>query len=214
MVPTIMPLLGKVGLEEALQPPWAMAEATGSNIGLYVYPEREAEYTSGIGNIPDRVHEARATGVGYSICSLTVPGVQGETNPAADEDFATRSNNWIAEQIKAFPTELSAFGAVSMHNPKQAVVEMTRCIKELGFHGIMVNNWQQALKPNGERTLLLYDGPEYDVFWSALEELDVPLYIHPAAPEAQIKELLYKDRPYLIGRPNHSPSTSPTTSKA
>lgn len=201
MVPTIMPMLGKVALEEAFQPPWAMESAIGSNIGLYVYPEREAEYTSGIGNIQDRVLEARATGVGYSICSLTVPGIQGERNPALAEDFATRSNNWIAEQIKQFPTELGAFGAVSMHNPKQAVVEMTRCIKELGFHGIMVNNWQHAIKANGEETLLLYDGPEYDVFWSALEELDVPLYIHPAGPEGIIKDLLYKDHPYLIGPP-------------
>ena len=145
-----MPLLGKVALEEAFQPPFAMEEATGPNISMYVYKEREAEYTSGIVNIKDRVLEARATGVGYTVCSLTVPGVQGETDPATAEAFATRSNNWIAEQIKAYPTELGAFGAVSMHNPKQAAVEMTRCIKELGFCGIMVNNWQQAVKDNGE----------------------------------------------------------------
>src|ERR1700678_3418714 len=129
MVPTTMPLLGKVALEEAFQPPFAMEAATGPNIGMYVYKEREAEYTSGIVNIQDRVLEARATGVGYTICSLTVPGVQGEIDPATAEDFATRSNNWIAEQIKSNPTELGALGAVSMHNPKQAVVEMTRCIK-------------------------------------------------------------------------------------
>jgi 2,3-dihydroxybenzoate decarboxylase len=202
MVPKIMPLLGKVALEEAFQPPWEMEAATGSNISLYVYKEREAEYTSGIVNIADRVKEARATGVGYTICSQTVPGVQGEVDPAKAETFATRSNDWIAEQIKAFPGELGAFGAVSMHNPEQAVVEMTRCIKELGFHGIMVNNWQQAIKPNGERTLLLYDGPEYDVFWSALEELDVPLYIHPSAPEAQVLDLLYHNRTFLIGPPS------------
>ena len=158
MVPTVMPMLGKVTLEEAFQPPWKMEEATGSNIGLYVYPEREDDYVSGICNIKDRVMEARAAGVGYSVCSLTVPGVQGETDPKAAEEFATRSNNWTAEQIKAYPTDLGAFGAVSMHNPKQAAIEATRCIKEFGFHGIMVNNWQQAVKTNGEPTYLLYDG--------------------------------------------------------
>ncbi|RDW83498.1 hypothetical protein BP5796_04989 [Coleophoma crateriformis] len=201
MTPPIMPMLGKVVLEEAFQPPFAMEKHTGTNLGLYVYPEREATYVSGISNIADRVTEARETGVGYTICSLTIPGVQGEADPAAAEEFATNSNNWIAEQIKAYPKELGALGAVSMHNPKQAVVEMTRCIKELGFHGIMVNNWQQAVKPNGESTLILYDGPEYDVFWSALEELDVPLYIHPSGPTGAIKDLLYEERPYLIGPP-------------
>ncbi|KAK9428133.1 hypothetical protein V1505DRAFT_377996 [Lipomyces doorenjongii] len=201
MTPAIMPMRGKVVLEEAFQPPWEMDKATGNNIGLYVTPEREPEYESGIVNIQDRVREARATGVGYTICSLTVPGVQGETDPAKAEAFAIKSNDWIYNQIKDNRDELGAFAAVSMHNPQQAVVEMRRAIKELGFHGVMVNNWQHALKPNGERTLLLYDAPEYDVFWAALQELDVPIYIHPASPEAQIYELLYKNRPYLQGPP-------------
>jgi 2,3-dihydroxybenzoate decarboxylase len=189
MIPKIMPMLGKVALEEAFQPPFAM-DATGGNIDLYVFPEREAEYKSGIVNIKDRVLEARATGVGYTICSLTVPGVQGEPDTATAEAFATRSNNWIAEEIKAYPDELGAFGAVSMHNPQQAVVEMTRCVKELGFKGFMVNNWQLTINSNGERKVLLFDGPEYDVFWSALEELDVPLYIHPAAPDPVLNDYL------------------------
>lgn len=203
MVPAVKPMQGKVTLEEAIQPPWAMEQATGPNIGLFVYPEREADYIKGVSGVEDRVQRARATGVGYTICSLTIPGVQGEADPASAEAFATRSNNWLAEQIKPYPTELGALGAVSMHNPEQAVVEMTRAIKELGFHGIMVNNWQQATDANGHPTLLLYDGPEYDVFWSALEKLDVPLYIHPQAPEGSMKDLLYTgDRHFLIGPPH------------
>ena len=70
--------------------------------------------------------------------SLTVPGVQGETDVAAAEAFASRSNDWIHGEIKNYPKELGAFGAVSMHNPKQAVVEMTRCNQGVGilrYHG-------------------------------------------------------------------------------
>lgn len=195
-----MPMRGKVTLEEAFQPPWELEKETG-NISLFVPPEREAEYASGIVDMRERMRDARQTGVGYSICSLTVPGVQGETDPKVAEAFAIRSNDWIHHQIKDHRDELGAFAAVSMHEPQKAVKEMRRAIKELGFHGVMVNNWQQAVKPDGERTLILYDGPEYDVFWAALQELNVPLYIHPAAPEAQIYDLLYKDRPYLQGPP-------------
>jgi len=89
-----------------------------------------------------------------------------------------------------------------MHDPAQASQELRRVVKNYGFHGVLVNNWQQALKSNGERTLLLYDSPEYDVFWSTLEELDVPLYIHPSKPEAAIYDLIYRDRPYLQGPPS------------
>ena len=200
MIPAIMPMLGKVALEEAFQVPWKMEEASG-NIDLFVNQGREAEYVSGIVNIQDRVREARATGVGYSICSLTVPGPQGEPDPKKAEEFATKANDWIYNQIKDYPNELGAFAAVSMHNPKQAAEEARRAVKQLGFHGVLVNNWQHAYNAKGERTLLLYDTPEYDIFWAALQELDVPLYIHPAAPQAQLYELLYKDRPYLRGPP-------------
>ena len=200
MIPALMPMRGKVALEEAFQVPWMMEEAS-ENIGLFTNQEREAEYVSGIVNIQDRVREARATGVGYSICSLTVPGPQGETDPKKAEALATKANDWIYSQIKDYPNELGAFAAVSMHSPKQAVEETRRAIKDLGFHGVLVNNWQHAVKPNGERTLLLYDTPEYDIFWAALQELDVPFYIHPAPPHAQLYDLLYKDRPFLRGPP-------------
>jgi 2,3-dihydroxybenzoate decarboxylase len=201
MTPAKMPLLGKVALEEAFQLP-RLEAATSNNIALYVTPEREAIYESGICNIQDRVKDARETGVGYTICSLTVPGVQGEVDPATAEALAIESNNWIYNQIKDNRNELGALAAVSMHNPAEAVKELTRAVKTLGFHGVMVNNWQHAVGVNGEDKLLLYDAPEYDVFWSALEELDVPLYIHPSKPEGKIYDLLYKDRPYLQGPPS------------
>ncbi|KAK9482644.1 hypothetical protein V1527DRAFT_485556 [Lipomyces starkeyi] len=188
MTPAIMPMRGKVVLEEAFQPPWEMDKATDNNIGLYVTPEREPEYESGIVNIQDRVRER----------VLATPFVLS-LFPVCRATRKLRRQK-LSPSIPMIGSD-GAFAAVSMHNPRQAVLEMRRAIKELGLHGVMVNNWQHALKPNGERTLLLYDAPEYDVFWAALQELDVPLHIHPAAPEAQIYELLYKNRPYLQGPP-------------
>jgi 2,3-dihydroxybenzoate decarboxylase len=182
MMPAKMPLLGKVALEEAFQLLGLEAE-TGNNIALYVTPEREVIYESGICNIQDRLKDARETRIGYTTCSLTVPGVQGEADPKTAEALPTESNNWIYNQIKDNRNELCALAAVSTHNSAQAVEEMKRTVQTLGFHGVMVNNWQHAVGANGEKKLLLYDAPEYDVFWSALEELDVPLYIHPSKPE-------------------------------
>jgi len=77
-------LHGKVALEEAFNLPRLEAQTT-ENIRLYTNPEREQEYHHGITNIEDRVHEARRTGVGYTICSLTVPGAQGERDVKAAE---------------------------------------------------------------------------------------------------------------------------------
>ncbi|KAL8719543.1 MAG: hypothetical protein Q9225_003464 [Loekoesia sp. 1 TL-2023] len=175
-------LQGKIALEKAFNLP-RLEKRTQANIGLYVMPGRGAEYYSAVTNIEDRVHEARKTGVGYTVCSLNVP-----------------ANDHIANEIKKFPRELGAFATLSMYNPAQAAQELRRCVNEYGFHGALLNNWQQAISANnGEQTVLLYDGEEYDIFWATVQELDVPVYLHPAKPEGKLFELLFKDRWYLQG---------------
>lgn len=108
-------------------------------------------------------------------------------------------NNYIHDQIKDHRNKLGAFAALSMHDPVQAGKELRRCVKELGFHGALLNDFQHA-GPDGE-TFLFYDQPAYDSFWKVCVELDVPVYIHPAAPIGQRYQKLYAQRKYLVGPP-------------
>jgi 2,3-dihydroxybenzoate decarboxylase len=48
---------------------------------------------------------------------------------------------------------------------------------------------------------LFYDQPNYDAFWKVVCELDVPIYIHPAAPMGQYYQQQYAQRKYLVGPP-------------
>ena len=48
-------------------------------------------------------------------------------------------------------------------------------------------------------TLLYFDQPQYDVFWSMVQELDVPVYFHPRTPIEQIITLEWSHSPFLIG---------------
>ncbi|KAB8076673.1 hypothetical protein BDV29DRAFT_154535 [Aspergillus leporis] len=86
-----------------------------------------------------------------------------------------------------------------MHDPVQAGQELRRCVKELGFHGALLNGIQHAGK-DGE-TYFFYDQPEYDEFWKVAVELDVPVYIHPAAPQRQYYQQQWVGRKYLVGLP-------------
>jgi 2,3-dihydroxybenzoate decarboxylase len=70
-----------------------------------------------------------------------------------------------------------------MHDPHQAAQELKRAVKELGLLGAILNDFQEA--ENGTK-MLWYDQPEYDPFWAMVQELDVPIYIHPRGP---IKEV-------------------------
>jgi 2,3-dihydroxybenzoate decarboxylase len=88
-----------------------------------------------------------------------------------------------------------------MHDAKQAATELRRAVKELGFCGAILNDFQTVSHAGKDDTFKLYDQPEYDAFWSVVQELDVPIYIHPRMPDATIEKLLYADRKGVIGSP-------------
>jgi predicted TIM-barrel fold metal-dependent hydrolase len=61
-----------------------------------------------------------------------------------------------------------------MAYPQLAAQELERCVSQLKFVGGLVDD---HLLNN-----TFYDSSEYDALWSALERLDVPIYLHPTYP--------------------------------
>ncbi|KAJ9112087.1 hypothetical protein QFC22_006386 [Naganishia vaughanmartiniae] len=192
-------MLGKVSFEEAYEIP-AKADSSRDQAALYIAPKDLDRYMRQIKSITtERLDISNAHGIGYTILSLTVPGIQGITDKATAEKHATEVNDYVANEIKDHRDRLGAFAALSMHDPTQAAIELRRCVKELGFHGALLNDFQHA-GPDGE-TYLFYDQPAYDTFWKEAVELDVPIYIHPAAPQGKYYEQQYAQRKYLVGPP-------------
>lgn len=190
---------GKIALEEAFEMA-GMEEKSKREAEYYINPADHERYVRQISDINDeRVKLSDAHGIGYTILSLTVPGIQGISDQAAAEKRATEVNDWVADKMKGKRDRLGAFAALSMHDPVQAGKELTRAVKELGFHGALLCDFQHA-GANGE-TYLFYDQPRYDDFWKVVVDLDVPVYIHPAAPTDVMYEKLYAQRKYLIGPP-------------
>ncbi|KAB8235571.1 amidohydrolase family protein [Aspergillus alliaceus] len=192
-------MLGKIALEEAYEIP-SKADQIREQAALYIAPTDLDRYLLQIKSITDeRLQISNAHGIGYTIISLTVPGIQGITDKSAAEKQAHEVNDYIADMIKPHRDRLGAFAALSMHDSVQAGQELRRCVTELGFHGALLNDIQHA-GVDGE-TYLFYDQPEYDEFWRVAVELDVPVYIHPAAPQGQYYRQQYAGRKYLVGPP-------------
>ncbi|UKZ94611.1 uncharacterized protein TrAFT101_009471 [Trichoderma asperellum] len=192
-------MLGKIVLEEAYERA-GREEFSRQLTKEYMAPAGRELYMRRIHDIKgERLRLSDAHGIGYTILSQTVPGIQGITDPIEAAKEATLTNNWLANEIKGHRDRLGAFASLSMHDPTQAGQELRRCVLELGFHGALLNDFQHA-GPDGA-TYLFYDQPHYDAFWKVVEELDVPIYIHPTAPSDVVREKLYAERPYLIGPP-------------
>ncbi len=141
----------------------------------------------------DDFHEARIAdmdraGIDISVLSPTIPSVQGETDAAAAASRAIQANDYLAGQIARNPKRLAGFASLPMHDPKVAARELERAVKTLGFKGALVN---------GHTHGTYYDLSAYDAFWEAMQDLDVPFYLHPIDP-FQVP-FAYADRPELAG---------------
>ena len=84
------------------------------------------------------------------------------------------ANDLAAAAVRAQgASRLAAFAALPMAHPADAAAELRRCVAELGFVGALVDSHA------GGRH---YDGAEFWAVFEAAQELDVPLYLHPAFP--------------------------------
>ena len=133
-------------------------------------------------------------GIEYAVISLTSPGVQGEQDVAQAVERARRSNDVLADAVSQRPDRFGGFAAVALQDVDAAVGELRRAVRELGFHGVLVNSWTDL--PDGGVARL--DDDRFEPFWTALEELDVPLYLHPRLLPAAERGAV-TDRPELAG---------------
>ncbi|KAJ4288769.1 hypothetical protein N0V88_007305 [Collariella sp. IMI 366227] len=143
-----------------------------------------------------RLEEMDAHGVEFMLLSLASPGAQGESDPEKARTLASEANDWLAAEVAQNTNRFGALASVSMHNIEEAVAEVTRAVKELGMYGVMVNDYQAF---EGGRKL--YDTAEYRPFWKAIEELDVPVYMHPRYPPARdlVPGTVLGDRRHILG---------------
>lgn len=130
-----------------------------------------------------------AAGVDIQVLSANWPAAQGyidaETAVAAAREF----NDAGYELMQIAPDRFRCFATLPLQDPAAAVRELERCVKEMGFVGTMIQ---------GHSDLHYLDEPQFDEVWAALEELDLPLYLHVGHPaHDQLKA--YSDYTEMMG---------------
>ena len=168
-------------LDDHQPPPWP--ENRFSRRSLADWARRLPDFTQ------FRLPEMDAAGVDVQVLSLTVPGLQGGQDAPAARADARLANDYLAQVIAEHPDRFRGFAALPMQDPSAAAAELDRCVRELGFCGALVNDHLRGH---------YLDEPLYDEVWAALEELAVPLYLHPGAPPADHWKVL-EGRPELYG---------------
>jgi 2,3-dihydroxybenzoate decarboxylase len=162
-------LPGKIALEEHFDF-LATASASYAAPGSPEFQRQIQDLGSG------RMAEMDRGGVELCILSLVSPGIQAITNARQAIDVARQANDHLAEHIAKNPKRLRGFAALALQDPQSAAQELTRCIKELGFCGALVNGFTQSGQAD---SISFYDMPQYRDFWATVQQLNVPFYLHP-----------------------------------
>jgi 2,3-dihydroxybenzoate decarboxylase len=129
-----------------------------------------------------------AAGIDMSVLSVTTPGIQGEKDTATAIRLAKDMNDLLAREVQQRPQRYGGFAAVPTQDPVAAANELERAIKQLGFKGVLVNGQTNGRYLDDERFL---------PFWERVQELDVPLYLHPG--DLPDSPAMYNGRPELEG---------------
>lgn len=126
-----------------------------------------------------RLERMEESGTAFSILSLNAPGTQGIPDPAEAIHVAQRANDALAAFVSRHPQRLGGFAALPMQDPDAAARELERSVRDLGFHGFLVNGFTQL---GDTDTIVYYDDPRFDDFWKTVEDLGKPFYLHPRDP--------------------------------
>ena len=73
-----------------------------------------------------------------------------------------RCNDYLAKNIAKNPKRLKGFATLPLQDPDAAAQELTRCVRDLGFCGALVNGFSEV---GEEGAAVYYDLPQYRSFW-------------------------------------------------
>src|SRR5271168_2686089 len=164
--------VGKIALEEH----FVIPETLAASYGALGSPEVQRTLQE-IGSA--RIAEMDRGGLDICILSLVGDGIQAISDVSQAIRIARRANDHLAEAIAKNPKRFKGFASLPLQDPQAAAQELTRCIKELGFCGALVNGFSQE---GEEDSAVFYDLPQYRPFWETVQQLDVPFYLHPRSP--------------------------------
>lgn len=85
--------------------------------------------------------------------------------------MCVKANNDLAQAISKNPSRLAGFAMLPMRNLKSAAEELSRCVKDLGFVGALVDNHLEDGR--------LYDDEHFWPVFQRAQDLDVPIYLYP-----------------------------------
>ncbi len=112
----------------------------------------------------------------YSDASQNVPADQ-------QVQLTRQANDRLAQVVRANPSRFGGFSCLPWAHPEAAAEELERSVKELGFVGALLL---------GRPADTFLDDDRFEPILAKLNELRVPLYLHPGPPLPEVQQPYYR----------------------
>ena len=141
--------------------------------------------------VRDRLHDVDAlrlkemdeSGIDVQVLSHGAPALQRMDAETA-VPLARAANDRLYETVQEHPDRFAAFAALPTPDPGAAADELERAVTKLGFKGAMVH---------GPTNGVFFDDRRFWPIFERAQDLDVPIYVHPATPHPLVSQVYYDD---------------------
>lgn len=179
-----------VAVEEAFSVPGAIRQEAAIRQRMEVPEAIKQEWFRRLDDLTElRLADMDANGVDVQVLSYSTPGLEVIEDPAEAVAVARRVNDFLAKAVAGHPNRFAGFAVLPLQDPKAAVVELRRAVKELGLKGVLYNDHVRGH---------YLDEPQFRPVWAELERLGVTLYLHPAVIPAD-NWRVFDGYPVLVG---------------
>jgi predicted TIM-barrel fold metal-dependent hydrolase len=138
----------------------------------------------------NRLKDMDKAGIDMQVLSLSAPGCEQFPSNVGTA-LTKRINNALSKATKEYPDRFIGLAALALQNPGEAANELERSVIELGLKGAKVHS-------HVGNTYL--DDKRYWIVFEKAEKLDVPIYLHPTAPNPSMMKA-YMGYGFALGGP-------------
>ena len=127
-----------------------------------------------------RLADMDAHGIDMQILSYSDASQLAPADRAVD--LTRAANDRLAEAVGDNPARFAGFATLPWQQPEAAARELERAVTELGLKGTLLV---------GRPSETFLDDARYEPVLAKLDQLRVPLYLHPGPPLPQVREPYY-----------------------
>ncbi len=156
------------------------------------------EITDNVWDPKRRIQECDREEISMQVLSTVPVMFSYWAKPADALDLSRRLNDHIAEVVREHPTRFAGLATIPLQDPDRAAGELERCVRDLGLRGAQIGTHVDANSHCARDETRNLDDASLDSVWSAAEQLDAAIFVHPW-------DMLGKERmpkywlPWLVG---------------